>query len=131
MPPKPVAKPIASPALKRSTPLKAEKSTPVTSAKSGALGPGKVAPKATQKATKPKKADTSDGGKTKKYSLPLSEQEHDALIALKHALSDASGGKVKKGDLLRAAVRLLLKQPRTKVTAELAILSAAAGKEAD
>lgn len=41
----------------------------------------------------------------------------------KHVLSDALGRKVKKNELLRVAVRLLLKQTQTKVKSELAAIA--------
>lgn len=130
MPTKPVAKSTASPTAKRAAALKTEKSTPMTPAKPSALKPGKIASRETQEVKKPKRIEKSESSKTRKYSFPLLDAEHDALVALKHTLSEVTGGKVKKGELLRAAVRLLLKQPQTKVKAELAAIAAATDSEA-
>ena len=64
--------------------------------------------------------------KTKDYRFPLTEAEHDALLALKHVVSDSTGAKVKKSALMRVAIRLLLKQPHAKLEAEIVLTNVVA-----
>lgn len=76
---------------------------------------------------KPKKTTKRERIKMKKTSFHMLETESDALVALKLVLSDTLGKKIKKEELLRVAVRLLLKQTQTKVKAELVALADASG----
>ena len=73
-------------------------------------------------------SDAEEGAKsrppeTKDYRFPLTEAEHDALLALKHVVSDSTGAKVKKSALMRVAIRLLLKHPHAKLEAEISALT--------
>lgn len=63
--------------------------------------------------------------KMAKYGIALLEAEHDAMVEMKQKLSEALGQKVRKSDLLRAALRLLLSQSPAKVKAELTKVVAA------
>lgn len=57
--------------------------------------------------------------KTVKHSFTMPESEHDAVVELKHKLSEVMGSKVKKSDLVRVALQLLLSQPQTKIKSGL------------
>jgi hypothetical protein len=69
------------------------------------------------KATAPKKEVKVRRDKKVKFSFTMHETEHDAVVELKHKLSDAMGSKVKKSDLIRVALQLLQSQPQAKIKA--------------
>lgn len=112
----PESKSIAKPVTKRAATLK-----PV--APSAPAKPTKALEKSGALSEKAKKAAKPDSIKMKKSSFHMLETEQEALFSLKHVLSDALGKKVKKDELLRVAVRLLLKQTQAKVKAELAAIT--------
>lgn len=62
-----------------------------------------------------------------KYNVSMPPAEHDAIVALKHRLSDVVGAKTKKSDIVRAAVLLLLSLPDPKIRAALGKISALNG----
>lgn len=84
-------------------------------------GPGKKA--ATGDPAPATQKGKSRGDRRRKYGLAMLESEHDALISLKNELTEATGAKVRKGDLLRLAVKLLLSQSPAKVRAGIAKLA--------
>ncbi|MBY0242404.1 MAG: hypothetical protein K2X55_24125 [Burkholderiaceae bacterium] len=74
-------------------------------------------------AVKPKRA------KFKKYTHTMPENEHDAILELKQKLKDGDGTKAKKSALIRAAMRVFVAMPITKIKAALnGLEDAAPGK---
>lgn len=64
-----------------------------------------------------------------KFSFSMPPVEHDAIVALKHKLSEVVGAKVKKSDIVRASVLLLLSLPDSKMRAALGKISAMNGSD--
>lgn len=64
-----------------------------------------------------------------KFSFSMPPVEHDAIVALKHKLSEVGGSKVKKSDIVRASVLLLLSLPDSKIRAALGKISALNGSD--
>lgn len=124
----PESKPSASPAPKRAAASKIAAAPPIASAEKRTRVTSRVAEKSEPKSETPQKASKSKSIKMKKSSFHMLETEQEALAALKQVLSDAAGKKVKKDDLLRVAVRLLLKQTQAKVKAELAAIAVSSGE---
>ena len=123
MPKTPVRKSPTVIEPKQAPPLK-----PVTPATKVQVSPRVLkARKAADKAIQ-ELADAEEGAKSRRlkikdYRFPLTEAEHDALLALKHVVSDSTGTKVKKSALMRVAIRLLLKHPHAKLEAEISALT--------
>lgn len=69
----------------------------------------------------------AQSSKRVKYGVSMPPAEHDAIVALKHRLSDLAGVKTKKGDIVRAGVLLLLSLPDVKIRAALGKISALNG----
>jgi hypothetical protein len=63
------------------------------------------------------------------FSVPL--VEHEAIVALKHKLSEAVGSKVKKSDIVRAGVLLLLSLPDAKIRTALGKIPASDGSHSE
>lgn len=91
------------------------KQTSVTK-KSATPNKEKSAVVATTKVEQLKKAKPA---KEKQCTFSLPESEYDAVQELRHKVADALDRKVKKSELLRVAVRILLNQTPSKVKAEL------------
>lgn len=70
----------------------------------------------------PPNSDKAKEPKLVKRSVQMSESEHDELKALKDRLSEELGKKIKRAELVRASIRLLLRQPLAGVKRELAKL---------
>lgn len=64
-----------------------------------------------------------------KFSFSMPPVEHDAIVAVKHKLSEVVGSKVKKSDIVRASVLLLLSLPDSKIRAALGKISAMNGSD--
>lgn len=64
-----------------------------------------------------------------KFIFSMPPVEHDAIVALKHTLSEVVGSKVKKSDIVRASVLLLLSLPDSKIRAALGKISAMNGSD--
>lgn len=67
--------------------------------------------------------------KRAKFSFSMPPVEHAAIVALKHKLSEVVGSTVKKSDIVRASVLLLLSQPDSKIRAALGKISAMNGSD--
>jgi hypothetical protein len=100
-------------------------------------GGGKTASRIVSKPKVSKVAANGSASKSKanaksskraKYSFPMPQVEHEAIVALKHKLSEV-GSKVKKSDIVRAGVLLLLSLPDSKVRASLGKISAINGSQ--
>lgn len=70
--------------------------------------------------TKVEQLEKAKSAKEKQCTFSLTESEYDAVQELRHKVADALDRKVKKSELLRVAVRILLNQTPAKVKAELA-----------
>lgn len=120
MPPKAVAKASAtSPTVGQSNGRRAPIGVPNGAGSATSKAATRNVGKAKPKATAPIEASArTSRSKVKKYSYNMPKSEHDAIVALKGKLNE-QGIKVKKSELIRIGIQLLVGLSDARIKASL------------